>query len=83
MAVTNIAYLNIKTGVQPVFFIYLPRRIEINVPNKPTTPKPMITNPIGTRPVCADDWSAGIVGITRAGGGVNVGSLVGGISTIN
>ena len=63
--------------------LYRPRNNEMTIPNKPITPIPIMTIPIGTRPVSVMDWSGEIVGITNGGGGVNVGKCVGGISTIN
>lgn len=60
-----------------------PRNTERSVPNKPTTPKPIITKPIGTPMLSVCDSTTSYVGIIIGGGDVNVGNLVGGISTIN
>jgi hypothetical protein len=64
-------------------FFHLPLRNEISVPNTPKTAIPIITIPIGIPPGTAWGGSFSKVGITRGGGGVKVGNLVGGKSIMN
>ena len=70
----------------PVFFIvpaHLPRRNVIRSPNRPITPIPTMTRPMGTRVALPDSPEDGVAGSTKGPGGVKVGNRVGGISMMN
>ena len=68
--VTNDNLIKTKTGLSPVFFIYLVLKNDMITPNNPTTAIPMMINPIGIPPGLAAGSCAGNVGIVMGGGGV-------------
>lgn len=62
---------------------YLPRRNEISSPNRPITPIPTMTKPMGTRVALPASPEDGVECSTSGPGGVKVGKRVGGISMMN